>query len=607
MNEAEAEALARRLATPEGLRELRLRQAAEREAPEYEPVEVEDGPEPIGPWRPAGDGRFVRERPWTAGDFWAPAEQIGGPKTRPRVVLLGESAAAGMFYRPHLSPASVLQTLLPGHEVVDLARISIDRYQLIELAYQALQLEPDVVVFFAGNNWARRAGPWADLAAMQAWGDALEAGGVPALVAAGRAALRQDVEDALDDLASLEVPVVLVVPESNLADWERRRPPPWLPGDGSPRWHALWEAGEAESLVQLDGGLCAASQRLLARSRQDDAGRFAACRAEIEAASWDGWFSGVPQASDTLRNALLEGGARRGFRLLDLREAFAAHTGSPLPGRRLFIDYCHLTPEAMGVAAAGIASRILGTTLAPMRPEPAPDVEARARFMAWMHRVHMEAPLDRRPPRFEGPPEFRRDLAEMKASGVPAVLTAAWRRMPRLDPHVWTWPYQDAEILEAVDALPPSAGPVELAGLHHLERPSEAFLEGSACDPRLADRAYLRAPWPRTAFRVGRAAGEAGLRITARVPVVETPRPGEIVVIVNGARIGTLPSSPRWTRAELRVSWKAGWNRVELLWPALAADGDAALALARERCLLGLWADLFPVFGELASLYLSGP
>ncbi|HEX7902072.1 MAG TPA: hypothetical protein VF950_30205 [Planctomycetota bacterium] len=553
------------------LRAFRLRQREERRAPE--PAEVPDGPDRVGIWRPA-DGGFVRERPWSAGDFWAPLERIG-PKRGQRVVLLGESAAAGMFYRPHLSPASVLESLLPGAEVVDLAKISIGLVELIELAYDATQLEPDLIVFFAGNNWARKAGPWADLATTQDWGRILESGGVPALVDSLRAGLREDVEDALDDLASLEIPVVLVVPESNLDGWERKRPPPWLPGDASPRWHAAWEERDVETMRRLDGGLCSTTWRLLGRPRE-----------EVEASSWDAWFSGVPQASETLRGALRDGGRRRGFRIVEPRAPF--------------IDYCHYTAEGIGIVAAAIASAILDVPVPPPVPRVPEEVERLARFTAELHRAHMEAPVTPRRPVFDVP--WARDFLEAKLAGVPLPLSAAGRRLPAIDPHAAMCPNIDADVLEALGEVPPGTSePVELASVRYVERTSEGFIEGGE---GVAERAYWRAPWARSAFRARRAGGEETLEVLARVPLIEAPRPGDVEVRVNGVLAGTLPSAPRWTRGRFRVSTRPGLNRIELRWPPLAPDGDAALRLVADRYLLGLWADLFPVFGELASLRL---
>jgi hypothetical protein len=52
-------------------------------------------------------------------------------------------------------------------EVIDLARTNLS-YQLRDLSLAALQLEPDIAVFFAGNNWDKKISlpTFADIAQM---------------------------------------------------------------------------------------------------------------------------------------------------------------------------------------------------------------------------------------------------------------------------------------------------------------------------------------------------------------------------------------------------------------------------------------------------------
>ena len=191
------EELARTLATEEGLRQARLLQsldlalpsgpsattstagdkptgsvadklAAAREAaaralrPKAAPAPVA-----IGPWRPqTSDGAlsFVRAEPPGLGDPWPPHEVLrpkapGGPR---RIVFLGESAAAGWFYAPQLTPALVLERQLRSvagegsWEVVNLAKVDLSAPELMALLGAVHQLQPDAVVVFAGNNWPQR-------------------------------------------------------------------------------------------------------------------------------------------------------------------------------------------------------------------------------------------------------------------------------------------------------------------------------------------------------------------------------------------------------------------------------------------------------------------
>jgi hypothetical protein len=75
------------------------------------------------------------------------------------------------------------------------------------------------------------------------------------------------------------IPVVVVVPEVNLADWENRQPPPLLAGDGNARWHRLYRQA-----VRRLGARRWEEVAALARGREDLS--LASCRAEIDAASY---------------------------------------------------------------------------------------------------------------------------------------------------------------------------------------------------------------------------------------------------------------------------------------------------------------------------------
>src|SRR5215216_1045769 len=116
----------------------------------------------VGIWeaKDEASGRsFVRVdtgEPW---HLWANVQEIPAKGLSRRVVLIGESVARGYLYHPHFTPALALQKMMDAAcgpaeiEVVDLARSDLVHEQLRELIPQALHLEPDALVIFAGNNW----------------------------------------------------------------------------------------------------------------------------------------------------------------------------------------------------------------------------------------------------------------------------------------------------------------------------------------------------------------------------------------------------------------------------------------------------------------------
>jgi hypothetical protein len=465
----------------------------------------------------------------------------------------------------------------------------------------------------------------------------------------------------------------------NLADWESRQPVTWLPAGDTARWYglhgraakALAREAWAEALAaaremrSLDGGTCPTTHRLLARAflgLGDAAEARRAAIDEVDAAAYATQaFLGAPQATTAARE-LLRGEARRhGFLAVDLREVFAAHTGSPLPDRRLFLDYCHLTAEGMRVAMAAVAAEVLelsGMVEAPpdwrgvLERVPAlpvaPEADATAKLGAAIHSAHrlltagpkapilehwLEQALDASP---AGAIEAAMwDLIEARCAPCPAVLTAAQQRnleSPcRLQlQHGWQWDALDADLIEAICAVlerrgsPARATAERLLLEHHAVReegtelavpsfyhwePLERFYPEVMNFEDLSRRATYRSPWPESSFcLIVDARRDVLLDLTARLPVPEGTwgdRKEPVECRVNGVPAGRLGLSSSWVRGTVRVEkelLRPGLNRLTLRWPPPPPAGEAVLRKVVERLELGLAADLHPVFGEVFSL-----
>lgn len=689
--------LAGTLATPEGLRAFRLAQMAgvAGGAPAAAaPAPFPRGAHPISIWHPAeieGERAFVRPDPGPFGDHYA-TRKVLRPKRSElplRVALFGESVAAGYLYAPHLTPAQVLEEQLRtvgGHEnfeVIDLARTNETLAGLRETVRSSLQVQPDVLVLFVGNNWnlleTPEVSPYApSVRARQEVALALRDGGVAGPVRLARERLRAAARATFDEIAlftqAVGIPVIAVLPEVNLADWETRQPVHRLPGDGTARWHSHYREatdllargdaagadGLAGRMLDLDGGACPSSWRLRALARRalgDEAGALEACRAEVDSAAYPALaFLSAPQATTQARDLLREASRRHGFIPVDLPAVFAEHTGSRLPGRRLFLDYCHLTVEGIRVAMAAVASRVLHLSgmmedvpdwraLFETVPVPSlpPEPEAGALLGAAIHGAHRLLTVGPKRPILEhwcaaaldaspGVEEAFLDLAEARTAPCPAVLTAAQQRnlaspYRLLLQHGWQWDHLDAEVLAALQTVLTQRGrPAgEEIGRKIVERralrpagadladpfwhwePLERFFPEVMRFEDLAERATVRSPWPEISFcLVVDGSREVDLELTARAPA---RNPGEAEVLVDGQPAGTLTVGERWTRSRLRLpagALRAGLHRLTLRWPGLPDAGGGAggdpLLPAIERLELGLAADLHPVFGEVWSL-----
>ncbi|HEY0781580.1 MAG TPA: hypothetical protein VGE98_03930, partial [Thermoanaerobaculia bacterium] len=474
--------------------------------------------------------------------------------------------------------------------------------------------------------------------------------------------------------STIGIPVIVVVPEVNLADWENRQPTVWLPGDGTARWYERYARAQAalargdasvaiaaaQAMLQLDGGEGPTAWRLLAHAHRlagDRAAESAAARAEVDATRYPRLaFLAAPQIT-TAGQELLRGAAKRhGFALVDLPSIFAEHTRGEIPGRRLFLDYCHLTREGIAVAMAAVAAQVaalsgmvpreptwqeLVATLPP--PAIAPEAEAVALFGAAMHGAHRLLTVGAKAEVLEhwcraalaaspGIESAMMDLVAARTAPLPAVLTAAQRQnfaSPyRLQlQHGWQYDHLDADVIEAIAAALAAHGrprhgeieelllahhavgakPIDLADpFFHAEPLARFYPEAMRFDD-LPRRATYRSPWPESTFcLIADATRDVALEATVRLPREgAAAQEGRVEIELNGAPLAALAAGPTWKRETFKIGTdrlRRGLNRLTLRWPLPSADGDAALAAARSRLELGIGADLHPVFGEVFSL-----
>lgn len=477
-------------------------------------------PEPISIWEPRsveGETVFVRPDPLSLGDHFAVAKELRPKKTELplRVAFFGESVAAGYLYAPHLTPARVLESQLQASggegnfEVIDLARTNETLASLAETVRTSLQINPDVLAIFVGNNWnlleTPEISPYApSIPARREIAKALRREGIAGPIRLAAERLRKRAEATLEQIAfiarTVQIPVVLVLPEVNLADWETRQPPVWLPGDGIARWHNLYEDAihalnqsdfaaanhAARSMHEIDGGTCASTWRLLvlaAKGLGDSEEARRAARAEVDAATYATLaFLGAPQATTAAREIQRDAARRHGFVAVDLRTVFQEHTGETLPGPRMFLDYCHLTTEGIHIAMAAVAAKVLNLSgmlendvhwrdLLPRLPAPvlSPEAEATARLGAAIHSAHRLVAVGSKGPILEhwldaaltaspGVEVALLDVAEIRCAPGPALLTGALRRnfaspYRLLLQHGIRWDFLDADLLEAIQSV----------------------------------------------------------------------------------------------------------------------------------------------------------
>jgi len=554
---------------------------------------------------------------------------------------------------------------LLGNEVVDLARTDLVAAELPALFEALPALQPDAVVLFAGNNWHSVV---FELDELQRLADAIRAEGY----AGYRRVFIDDIlvprcRSILDSLAAstkeFGIRVVLVVPEFNLADW-RGEPgvlAPVLPGAGNVRWmEARGEAldaltsrdferaaGLAARMIALDGGTSSVSQRLVAEA-STGLGRRDEARRALEAARDSVCGLGIghsPRCPTAVQDELRRAAARHGFTLVDLPRIFEQHLSRELPGRRLFLDYCHLTVEGMRVAMTAVAQQA-ATLLARDAPlsefQVAPEDEAMAHFLAAVHNTHygqdasiirhhcrrateLSASVGERMRIYLDFASRRADPWLCESFDRICESRAAARYLSAFDPQR-TERLADFQLLEVIAETLEEGGISTSARLRTMLIEEHGSVSGNVdlLEPCYRarsfreragyslgpERAFYRALDTTSAFYLVRDATQpVRLQLTCRVPSAGEAR-ADVAVSVNGSSVGVFNVGASWQTFELTIPAavvREGVNVVEIDWPLLGPAWQDELERGARRLERGVYPDVLPAWGEIHRFTASSP
>jgi hypothetical protein len=627
--------------------------------PEKNPSGVRPGL--IGVWEAGPEGY---ERSATLRDewlHWADVQSIPPKGERKRLLLLGESVARGFLYDPDFNPAKALEAALltalgQPVEVIDLAKINLMGPELTGLIDAAPALEPDVLVVFAGNNWSQPEKRYRHLDAT-----VLREQGALGFKAQREQRLAAFVGTLRRQLTELSarLPIVLVIPEINLADWrlDANADAPWLPPGRNRRWlecrtaahsalaaRRLDEAAAlAHEMVDLDGGAAASGWTILADCARAT-GDLAAARMCLETARdarlWD-FARQTPRTYSAIQQALRGCALPGKVAVVDLPSCFATWQGGELPGRRLFLDYCHLSAEGIRVAMAATALEVANLldagrplpeveSLANDIPPPSPHIEATAHFAGALHCSYwgQSSPFisylcheaARKSPEVA---QAMRVYLEVQVRRAPTWACTACERLSAVaTPFLTRYIVGIPKLFQPV-LLPAIADALEKNGL-----PSFAFLDELRNNERsLSDRPrdlldpYYRPSlsdldwreWPAQARRVysptsrypwvSRASREVAFELNCRR--MGATDPGECQVRINGTCVIRLPLTPEWSTLRFSAPGnlvQSGVNWLEIDWPIDLPGGEEEIEhIAREHE-HGRIVPLLPTFAEISFL-----
>jgi hypothetical protein len=647
-------------------------------------------PDHVGIWeRKIENGKecFVRRLDMiTDWDYWFPhLGRIEKKGSKKRVVLIGESVARGYLYDPEFTPAMALQIILEpffaeGIEVIDLARTNLS-HEIKHLAVSALQLEPDITILFAGNNWGVAFPGASDIAQLD---EALSTEGMPGVKRTADMQIERIGRRILNDVAeayeSKGIPVVWIIPEFNLADWrDVVTNPPHLGKDLNREWLSVWEQAQdalgagnlsraeelARKLLEIDHGLSQAGFYILAeccRRENDIEGQRKYLEMARDAGCWDSSRMLLPRTYSLTQQVMREEAGKHKNQIVDSPALFKEYLNGEIPGRRLYLDYCHLSTEGIQVTMAAAAACVLRSlqkkevhwrTLVADHVAPPVKTEAEALFLASILNGHWWQSYDLTRYYCTRALSLSPHIGELMLTYIdlqtrhipPRIRGEAERHIhtigSRLMHHfllVLNEKRLDRVLLDAmVDALEEFGFKGrELLDRIRREDHSVAFREinlldfyycSSADQPQeLAwtmriiykfykphfEPKYYRAFGTESKFIfVGTAGCPVRLSLTCRLPnnaLGEAP----ISVGLNGKSQAEMMISRQWSSWEITLagdSVREGLNEVTVRWPVPEFESGEALEKVVTN-LFNFWElkfpNFFPVFGEIHSFTASG-
>lgn len=620
----------------------------------------------IGIWKEIPElNLYVRDENLAANWYrWADHNKIPVIAGRKRVLLTGESAARGSFYSNEYSPARILEHILSritgdgSLEVIDITKSGMEPDEMTATLRNAAVLRPDQVVIMAGNNFFYKLYQHFLTTALEGHSTYRRSGEW----------LKKHVDEALakytlsflHELQSLftgkQVPVLFVIPAFNLGDWKAtsaEKLPPCLPPEEMKDWEKLLGiARRALAAADYIAVQTAVSQLLdlcpvhptphellgeAALAHQDRA----TARKHLEIArDLTLLFRsiGKPRILSVVRNTILHHAGEYGISITDLSQIFEQHTSQPVPGRDLFMDYCHMNIEGIRLSMASVAASVAGTLQLPFTAagtieriaaeiQPCPKEVCMAHIYAAIHNAHygQEYPIVRHhiETAFSCAPElaarFCQLYIEMATVRLSSPLTRSFVRMlddahiridqyPQAVFHPANGKLLDILLTDAMNDVLVEKGIIgeqvtaDLRLSEHAVELGPVNLLESYYSRRTYDRCYnegthfYKSRDTRSVFSFFTHACSA--LICEIVYRVKDGCTGHLELTINGEPLTQLPATHEWQTGFLRVGREKlvrGENSLVITWPVCERPDDHAAAASVEE-MISL---LAPVRGEL--------
>jgi len=359
---------------------------------------------------------------------WANVQNIPPKSEKFRIILQGESVARGFLYDPYFNPAICLSKILNTElnmnsvEVIDLAKSDIMIDELKKTCESSLFLQPDAVVIFAGNNWL----------SSRSFSEGDEDQILKILQSENRFTtlkhffeekLKCYVIDFVEHIVTVfkekNIPIVMIIPEFNLIDWKSLQVQRILvnPLGETSKWfevkreiEKMFVEGDIKDVEPLINEMISLNEanpsgyELMAQYKLKN-NQISEARHYLELAIDTSIFNtvNVPCIVSIIRNTLREELYRHQISFVDLPMEFDRFLSGGIPGKELFLDYCHLTEEGIQLSMALTAQKLIllimnkDISLEKLKNMSQPlsgEVKAAAHFFAAIHNAHKGQPYE---------------------------------------------------------------------------------------------------------------------------------------------------------------------------------------------------------------------
>ncbi|CAM1365637.1 conserved hypothetical protein [Tenacibaculum sediminilitoris] len=605
--------------------------------------------------------------------YFADVQSIPPKSEKKRIVLLGESVTRGFLLDPEYTPAIVLDQLLNsnkdsfGYELVDLAETNLGMAGIKERYTQCMDLEPDMVVFLAGNNW--REDLLIEIGDSQDKQEALQEltqgkDGIAVAKPLIETYFSSIVDDFLAYVGGISkeknVPVAFAIPEFNLLDCRStpgERVVSELPYEKLKMWIEAKESAEvhlasgdintctteAKKMVEIDPSHPYGFELLADCSIKNEA--YKEARYYLEMARDTALFcrtNSKPRTFKIVQETILAKAKNHGIEVIDLPAIFKAHLEGKVPGRDLFLDYCHFSVTGIQVAMNAVYKVVLqqfnderDTHKDVTSIVPSNEVVALGHLFAAIHNAHWGQSYDILLHHCSEALSKWKDIAKTMvyycdmisrgaANNVCKSLEKILEDNTKLDRYVHAlvparnMKNMELELVDAMTTVLKSNG-VDITDYllkirldeHNIKNRRinllQNYYHATSYDEYQGQKtAFLQARDIKSDFFfVSDAKNDADLTISLRIPRIVKEDKEEVTIYVNNTEVTKAVVSSSWKTYNINVlssALKSGVNVVKIKWPIVATAKENQ----NNNSSTAILDAAFRVFGEVCNMTVSG-